>query len=118
VVAGETNLICVWDLETNQLRHNISTNVSSTFSLSSILDSSVFYRSVGNTYYNISGLNRFWYHSCHNDGTIRGWDANSGKQVRQLLGHQDGVSSIEMTQDGTKLVRYVHSYRSLMPIQF
>lgn len=85
MVAGETNLICVWDLEANQLRHNISTNVSSTFCLSSTMDSSVFY-------------------SCHNDGTIRGWDANTGKQVRQLLGHQDGVSSIEMTGDGTKLV--------------
>src|SRR4051794_41947320 len=37
------------------------------------------------------------------DKTVRIWDAKSGKEVRKLEGHSDGVWSVAFSPDGSRI---------------
>src|SRR5205823_5999075 len=39
-----------------------------------------------------------------NDGTIRVWDAASGRQMRELTGHRGGVDAVAVLPDGQTLI--------------
>ncbi|KAL0484680.1 groucho [Acrasis kona] len=43
-------------------------------------------------------------YSCFSDGMIGMWDLNNGDLVRRLIGHEDSVSCVDLTPDGTKLI--------------
>ncbi|MBQ2387231.1 MAG: hypothetical protein II300_08135, partial [Bacteroidales bacterium] len=38
------------------------------------------------------------------DGTIKIWDANTGKYLKTLEGHSDWVNSVAYSPDGTKII--------------
>ena len=37
-------------------------------------------------------------------GTVRVWNAATGRQVRELVGHPGGVFSVALSPDGTRIV--------------
>mmetsp|Transcript_18021 Transcript_18021/g.25182 ORF Transcript_18021/g.25182 Transcript_18021/m.25182 type:complete len:578 (-) Transcript_18021:115-1848(-) len=44
------------------------------------------------------------FYSCHSDGKIYAWDLHTMKIVRTFNGHVDGVTKVEVSPDGSKLI--------------
>jgi len=87
IVVGESNQIALWDTDsaTPRLKSTLAARSPACYAVSVAQDDNGFY-------------------TCHSDGTVGGWDMNSGKQIKTLVGHTDGVSCCDLSPDGTKLV--------------
>jgi WD40 repeat protein len=86
IVAGETNVIALWDLAQGGPRLKSTLPSPAQGYAVSVHDEE-------HTFY-----------TCYSDGTIGAWDLKSGTQTKKFVGHTDGVSCIDMSPDGQKLI--------------
>eukprot|EP01117_Protostelium_nocturnum_P019733 TRINITY_DN8624_c0_g1_i1.p1 TRINITY_DN8624_c0_g1~~TRINITY_DN8624_c0_g1_i1.p1 ORF type:complete len:632 (+),score=127.72 TRINITY_DN8624_c0_g1_i1:174-2069(+) len=86
IVGGENSMVSVWDVKGNALRNSLNVaNAQACYALAFAQDENSFF-------------------SCHSDGNIYNWSLGSNKPIRSFKGHSDGVSCVEISPDGTKLL--------------
>jgi WD40 repeat protein len=79
-------MILIWDVESGQLLHNM--------------------QNVGNNLYDVtfSADGRYVFSCGEDDGSVRMWDAETGKEVKRFKGHRWIVSGLIVSPDGRYLV--------------
>jgi len=84
IVGGEASIITIWDLNSSpKIKGELNSSAQACYALA------------------ISPDNKLCF-SCCADGNIAVWDIHNQSQVRQIQGHTDGASCIDITRDGTK----------------